>query len=71
MPEVACMSAFDCANQSLTGPASVDPKKKRYLPLLSKTGLLTSLNPSLTWKDFPCSAEWTYTVVMFASLFIA
>ena len=65
------MSAFDCANQSFTGPASVEAKKNRYLPLLSNTGLLTSLRPSLTWNDFACSVEWAYTVVMFAWLSIA
>ena len=53
------MSAFDCANQSFTGPASVDAKKNRYLPLRSNTGSLTSLRPSVTWKDLSCSVEWT------------
>ena len=51
------MSALDCANQSFTGPASVEPRKNRYLPLLSNTGLLTSLRPSVTWNDLSCSIE--------------
>jgi hypothetical protein len=58
------MSAFDCANQSFTGPASVEARKNRYFPLLSNAGLRTSLSPSLTWNDLPCSVEYAYTVVM-------
>ena len=51
------MSALDCANQSFTGPASVEARKNRYLPLLSNAGLLTSLRPSLIWNDLSCSTE--------------
>ena len=52
------MSAFDCANQSRTGPESVEPKKYRYLPLRSNTGSLTSLSPSVIGNDLSCSIEY-------------
>jgi hypothetical protein len=58
MPDVTRMSAFDCANQSFTGPASVEARKNRYLPLLSNAGLLTSLRPSLIWNDLSWSSEY-------------
>ena len=48
---MACMSAFDCANQCFTGPASVEPRKYRYLPLASKTGSIASARPSVTADD--------------------
>jgi hypothetical protein len=41
----------------LTGPASVDAKKKRYLPLLSKTGSEASESPSVTGKGWSFSSE--------------
>ena len=56
------MSAFDWANQSCTGPASVEPKRYRYLPPLSKTGSVTSLKPSVMAIDLSCSSEYANTV---------
>ncbi len=41
------MSVKDWSNQFLTGPASVDARKKRYLPLASKTGSPASTRPSV------------------------
>ena len=51
MELVISMSAFDMANQLRTGPASVEAKKYRYLPLASKLGSLTSLSPSVIAWD--------------------
>src|SRR5688572_24910097 len=51
------MSAFDIENQSSSGPASVDPKKYRYFPLVSNTGCVTSARPSVIGNDLPCSIE--------------
>ena len=54
----AALSVVDCANQSSTGPASVDAKKYRYLPLRSNTGSLTSASPSVIGNDLSCSSEY-------------
>ena len=54
---VTRLSSFCCENQLLLGPALVDAKKYRYLPLLSNTGWATSDRPSVTGIDLFCSTE--------------
>jgi hypothetical protein len=41
----------------VAGPALVEAKKYRYLPLLSNTGSTTSDKPSVTCRDLFCSSE--------------
>src|SRR5260221_14538000 len=57
------MSILLWSNQLTTGPASVEAKKKRYLPLRSNTGSLASLRPSVTGYDFCLSSEYRYTLL--------
>src|SRR5687768_866096 len=57
------LSLVDCANQSSTGPASVEPNRYRYLPLRSNTGSLTSARPSVIGNDFFWSSEYTERVI--------
>jgi hypothetical protein len=57
MVRVTRLSSFCCENQLLLGPALVEAKKYRYLPLLSNTGSTTSDKPSVTCHDLFCSSE--------------
>src|SRR5690349_3070775 len=65
---VSRMSWPDCANQSSTGPAFVEPKKYRYFPLRSNTGSVTSARPSVIGNDLFCSTEYTETVITSGSV---
>ena len=57
------LSLVDCANQSRTGPASVEATRYRYFPLRSNTGSLTSERPSLTSNDLSCSSEYAASCI--------
>ena len=53
----ARLSAADWLKPCLLMPVSIEPRKYRYLPLASKTGLVASVKPSVIGNDLFCSSE--------------